>query len=174
MIIVFPSLSSTIILLLAKKKIWLVELTNLTFYGFVGAALFMINGLKVTGEMTDNMRQQQALFMALYFGVLSCYVNPSWLLTFVTRVIMFEAIMASIFLHREAMDDEYNFFSGFITSNSAVIILESARYLNTKQKLKLFVRMKKSQQQEKQLAELLDAVPDCVLICSKDTQEQKP
>ena len=72
------------------------------------------------------------------------------------------------------MGDEYNFFSGFITSNSAVIILESARYLNTKQKLKLFVRMKKSQQQEKQLAELLDAVPDCVLICSKDTQEQKP
>lgn len=67
------------------------------------------------------------------------------------------------------MNDEYNFATGFATVQAAAVLLEAAQYLNTKQKLQLFVRMKKSEQQEKQLAELLDAVPDCVLICSKDT-----
>ena len=44
------------------------------------------------------------------------------------------------------MNDEYNFATGFATVQAAAVLLEAAQYLNTKQKLQLFVRMKKSEQ----------------------------
>ena len=108
-----------------------------------------------------------------YFGIMSQFVNPSWLFTFLTRVIGFELVMCGFWIHRWHTGDDINYAMGIGTAQLAVIILEFANYLNNKQKLHLFVRMKKSQQQEKQLSELLDAVPDCVFICSKDTDVEK-
>ena len=102
-------------------------------------------------------------------------MTPSWFITFVTRMVFFEMNFILFMLHRTGMGDNVNFLTGFLGTQIGAVLFETSLYLNTKQKLQLFVRMKKSEQQEKQLAELLDAVPDCVLICSKDQEaEAKP
>ena len=58
MLTISPSLVSTILLLMAKRKIWLVELTNLVFFLVAGMVCLLINGFKVTGELNDLQRQQ--------------------------------------------------------------------------------------------------------------------
>ena len=95
--------------------------------------------------MSELQRQQQIFVLMVIYGILSQFVNPSWLQTFLMRVILYELILTGFWLHRNAMNDEYNFATGFATVQAAAVLLEAAQYLNTKQKLQLFVRMKKSE-----------------------------
>ena len=44
MLTISPSLVSTILLLMAKRKIWMVELTNLVFFLVAGMVCLLING----------------------------------------------------------------------------------------------------------------------------------
>ena len=159
---------SVILLCLAKRKLWLVELVTTTYLCLFGLALLAIHFLKVTGDVSDMQRQQVIITLLSSYGLLSHFLTPSWFFTFVTRMVLFELNFLVFMLHRTSMGDDVSFLTGFLGTQLAAILFESSLYLNTKQKLQLFVRMKKSEQQEKQLAELLDAVPDCVLICSKD------
>ena len=46
-------------------------------------------------------------------------------------------------------------------------LLEISQFMTWKAKMDLFVRIKASEQQHSQLTDLLDTVPDSVLICSK-------
>ena len=55
----------------------------------------------------------------------------------------------------------------------SVFLAESSVYSNMKAKAQLFYKLKVSEQQQKQMKSLLDAVPDNVIICSKAT-ERKP
>ena len=59
MLTISPSLVSTILLLIAKRKIWLVELTNLVFFLVAGIVSLLINGLKVTGDDVSDLQRQQ-------------------------------------------------------------------------------------------------------------------
>ena len=58
MLVVSPSLATTILLLMAKRKLWLVELTNLVFAMVFGIVCLAINALEITGELNDMQRQQ--------------------------------------------------------------------------------------------------------------------
>ena len=59
MLTISPSLVSLILLLIAKRKIWLVELTNLVFFLVAGIVSLLINGLKVTGDDVSDLQRQQ-------------------------------------------------------------------------------------------------------------------
>ena len=58
MLVVSPSLATTILVLMAKRKLWLVELTNIVFAMVFGIVCLAINALKITGELNDMQRQQ--------------------------------------------------------------------------------------------------------------------
>ena len=65
--------------------------------------------------------------------------------------------------------------SSFITMNLAfVITIESAIYLQVKSKAKLFDLVKRGEQQQNQLMNLLDIVPDSVFICTKSIDSMLP
>lgn len=53
------------------------------------------------------------------------------------------------------------------------IFVEIVVYSNSKQTAQLFAKLKISEQQQLQMANLLDTMPDSVLICSKVSQSTK-
>ena len=55
-----------------------------------------------------------------------------------------------------------------------IITLESILYVNHRAKAKLFLQMKMISMQEQQISNLLDMVPDKVLICSKAKESSAP
>ena len=65
--------------------------------------------------------------------------------------------------------------AGFVSISLAfVITIESAIYYQVKSKAKLFEQLKRGEQQQSQLINLLDIVPDSVFICTKSTDSMGP
>ena len=70
--------------------------------------------------------------------------------------------------------DGRNIFSAFTISFFANLMIEAIAYMNMKAKASLFLRIKFMSLQEEQLKNLLDTVPDHVLICSQDKEGHAP
>ena len=66
--------------------------------------------------------------------------------------------------------EEINLFVSFFLLTSSILVTESIFYIHHKAAAKLFVSIKVASLQEKQLRNLLDTVPDKVLICSQSRE----
>ena len=94
------------------------------------------------------------------------FVNVTYTPHFIFHVIyVFVAISLNIANESELGDI---IFAGLrMIAIMTIILIELQVYNSYKAKAELFLRVKISEQQSEQLTDLLDAVPDSVLICSQ-------
>ena len=55
-----------------------------------------------------------------------------------------------------------------------LLLMETSVYTKMKTKAHLFYKLKLSEDHEKQMADLLDAMPDSVFICTRDNTVAQP
>ena len=100
------------------------------------------------------------------------FVSATYMWSFLARTVFLIPSMTIFIVHRVKMDDEFNPVQGWLTIAFMYAMVELIQYTSMKAKAKLFYQLKRSEQQQRQMADLLDAVPDSVLICSKGSHEQ--
>lgn len=160
------ALSAALNLLIAKKSPQFVQYIGVFLNVGLLLSIFLINTsllFKIT--MTSQMRTQQFYLTSLYFLALSSLINVRYLRDLVLRLTCFTLVLVIHFMGR-TKEEMQSPGSAAGASFVFVLIVECISYLNSKGKAKLFLRMACTKIQEKQLFNLLDTVPDKVLICS--------
>ena len=79
--------------------------------------------------------------------------------------------MVYLVLNRQDQGDENNIVTAFVMTTFGTLVIETAVYINMKARARLFLKAKTSKQQQRQLLDLLDAMPDSVLLCTKGSAE---
>ena len=119
------------------------------------------------------MRTLQFYLLSIYYIVISSLVNIKFVRDLVVRVLAFTCVTVIHFTGREK-EEIHSLFSAIAASVFFLAIMETINYINCKAKAKLFLRMACTKIQERQLFNLLDTVPDKVLICSQRFSDSKP
>ena len=76
--------------------------------------------------------------------------------------------MAYLVINRHSQGDENNIVTAFVMTAFGTLVIEAAVYINMKARARLFLKARTSKQQQRQLLDLLDAIPDSVLLCTKE------
>ena len=113
-------------------------------------------------RMIRNIQTYYQLFSVLiYSGLLTTYYLPHLII----RSIFYMAGMISVVIAKNEFEENKPIF-GIAFAIAGLLLLETIVYIVLKNKAKLFVSLKLSGLQQKQLFNLMDTVPDKVLICS--------
>ena len=101
------------------------------------------------------------------FYVTSCnFMSTDFLMTLIMRqVTCWAFILFNIQMWRRHHD--FNIVANLLVNIVLIMLMEGGNFCNMRSKAILFLRAKKIGMQEQQLSNLLDAVPDKVLICSR-------
>lgn len=139
--------------------------------------LFLINqGYFFEIEANLNTRQLQTLVLLVQYYVTLSFMACSYFPHLAVRFFILLAIVGGKLSRNEA--DEDNKDKDIIVSFTMIamisFIFELTFYFNTRVKLLLFMEIKSSQRQQQQLLNLLDTVPDNVLICKNGQGDERP
>ena len=110
---------------------------------------------------------------AVYFYT-TAFMGVSYLPHVLTRLITMILFSVAILVHRRALGDVRDSGIASIISFSVLLSQELSLYVNYKAKAKLFIENKVNLKQQEQLANLLNSVPDNVIICTKSSEKQVP
>ena len=95
------------------------------------------------------------------------FVTASWLPHFISHTVIFYVSLIGIMSYRGIIGDDAPLMTNFLVASASFLMLDLTVYLNMRAKARLFFKLQVIEQQEQQLAALLDALPDSVFICSK-------
>lgn len=109
----------------------------------------------------------------MYFFAIS-FMSCSYLPHTIFRILVVITFSMTVIRHRVAMGDEIDTSSTSVFAFVNVIILELGCYNTFKAMAKLFIESKSNEKRQIQLEQLLNTVPDNVLICSKNKEGQAP
>ena len=160
-------MAGAIFWLLSLKYLWLVELAQLSSFVALAISIYAINEEWVVENPNNGNRQRVSIFLVIAYFLQSNFTSATWFHSAVSRVLMFGTIFFVWTAQRIKLNDDITIqIAGFIFLVE-VVSIETSVYINVKAKASLFVKMKRIEQQERQLSDIMDAVPDCVFICSK-------
>ena len=139
------------------------------------AAFFLVVDLGwVFDEVDQDMRQQQYLiYYVIYFFTISL-MGVSYLPQLITRCVLIFGFTVGIMTHRNRMGDVSQSAANSFFALGIILSQELALYINFKARAKLFIQNQMSQKQQEQLGELLNSVPDSVMICTKGDESRAP
>ena len=83
------------------------------------------------------------------------------------------SVTALLMISNYHWGDQQNYASNWAVVLIVTLVLESHLYIMTRAQVQLYVRLATIQQQEQQLSDLLDMVPESVLICTKDAEHER-
>ena len=167
-----PSLLSSLLVLLSTKKIPLIELLSPVMFIIMGLMVVIILATEITGELNSQSRQNLNLLIFFIFWTFALFLGVTWRYGFIARNIFIFPTLYVLIAMRDDEGDEVGPVA-FVGALISVFLVESSVYSNMKAKAQLFYKLQFSEQQQRQMKSLLDAVPDNVIICSKAT-ERKP
>ena len=98
-------------------------------------------------------------------------MGSTYFRNFLARAAFYMPILIYIVVLRMTLEDEASPAQALVLSFFGFCLVELSVYINMKAKARLFLKVKTTELQERQLADLLDAVPDNVFICRKDSNE---
>lgn len=124
-----------------------------------------------TESSTRNM-QTQVFLLVLFLA--TNLMSVDYLPHLIIREIYFWGCVSVIVPGRSRFDGENNMVAGFASAFTFCLLFESVLYTNHRAKAVLFMRVKVTALQEEQLRDLLDTVPDQVLICTKASESREP
>ena len=165
---------ASVLLLVSFKYVVCVELVALSVLYTYCLGMALINGTGILGAVTSDMRQNQMYVMIALEVCFSLYASASWQVPFLLRYPMFLLALTSGIWNRVKQGDDIEFFQSFIVVLSITTATELSLYLNTKARVNLFVQIQLIKQQQRQMADLLDLVPDNVFICTKTSGDKRP
>jgi len=169
-----PALVCLPIVYLARKKLVMIELVTPLLLLSLLFIVLVVNFGELFGEMTTQNRLQQVYLICTVYSLCNMFCSASWLVSLLCRVTLFSSLMASIWVKRWLMGESLT-----IAVNLVMLLLfssafEASLYINMKAKADLFLKMQTNKQQECQLSELLDKVPDSVFICTRGSEATAP
>lgn len=107
------------------------------------------------------------MFAFLVLGVCLLFLRPTWLAGFVSRQLFSLSVIIPFNVYRVISGDELAILRNTAMIISLSLVAELALYLNLRTEASLFHRLKISEQQQRSMADVLNAVPQSVIICSK-------
>ena len=168
-----PALGLALCLLVSKKfEIFCDFLGPAMYVPFTVSSLTMMftSSFNVDQGKNENFALMNICFI-LYFLYIG-FMNSGFLFQMLARVTVHQITLVTLQIGRMQNDSHDNtgiFFSIFI-----LIYAEFVFYLQLKAQAKLFLSMKVTGMQQKQMFNLLDTVPDKVLICSQAKEKSRP
>lgn len=123
-------------------------------------------------DATSRNVQLQTFFLIIF--MVTNFMSVDYLCHLIIRQCFTWACMSMIIIGRSQYDGENNVYTGFGLTLIFSLMFESVLYSNHRSKAGLFMRIKLTALQEDQLRNLLDTVPDKVLITSQPSENSAP
>ena len=148
---------------------------------FVGATsivvvvlnMFMHDGdfFRFPGGDIDPIRfkaQIWVVYTACFISVF--FLTPSYMMQVIARMLLGPPILWITFFYNDNLgEDKFNQLA-IPATLVALIMAEVSLYISYKARAKLYLESQMNKQQQEQLSNLLDTVPDSVAIFSKSTE----
>ena len=116
-------------------------------------------------DVPEFVRSNQNMLMMFCMLIAGHFLATDWLIHFIVRQILYWIFaLLQMSIRRKYEENELGF--SIIIGIAYIILVEASIYNNYRQKALLFVQVKLAKDQETQLSNLLDSVPDKVLICT--------
>ena len=138
----------------------------------IGVAAALNAGF-IVDEVSSDMRKQQIFSLFLCYFLSVTFMAVSYLPHLICRVFLVIAIIM-LLLYRARQGDDVDVATSLVIAFGLVTIGEVNLYLNHKAKAILFVEIKVNEKQQQQLRNLLNTVPDNVLICTQSLGDVAP
>lgn len=107
------------------------------------------------------------------YVITALFLSTSYFWSYVFRVSLFLLTIVSQLVVRVSIGDDFSVIAFIFTNLAYMLMIEVTIYINVKAQLKLFVLLKRSEREQMQLANLLNTMPDNVLICTKGSESQE-
>ena len=172
--LITPSILLVLCLLAARERSFFTDLFGLSIlvpFVTVSYIFNIVPSLKIDSEEGTNYLLQTT---ALFYLTACHFMSTNFLISMVTRVVCVIGCLAlrALSWSSDSRDFSILVFSGFCLF--LVVFIESANYCSMRSKALLFQRVKEMGRQEQQLSNLLDAVPDKVLISTRALEAKAP
>jgi len=119
--------------------------------------------------------RQSLLFLLITLEIcLALFASATWHVGFCSRFPFFLFLFSISLKHRVDSGDGIQALQNWVLTFCATSAVELALYLNVKARANLFMEIKIVEQQQRQMSDLLDLVPDSVFICTKTKGDKQP
>ena len=167
-----PTIMLAIAYVLSLKYLWCAELLGPAVFGSLALVIIVVNlqdSLVVSQSSRNALTFMCTIFQIFYAGLFNC----GFLRHFIIRTVML--LTAQVILqYRRVELEEAPLMQLLTLLVGNWIVLEIIFFVQAKSNARLFLSNKVTQFQQNQLFNLLDSVPDKVLICSRNTEEMTP
>ena len=165
LIIALPTILLSLMRFIAQRKLIFVDLFGLSYLsGYVLA--FMILRLTDWIDFSKTEIVQLDLIMGLFYVVFHGLLTSNFFFNFIARGLLYVSIQ-SFQVALRVKDGETDLVGMILIRTCGWIVFEIIFYVQQKGQAKIFLSNLKIKQQQKQLLNVLDTVPDKVLICSQ-------
>lgn len=167
-----PTIFLFMAVILAKRNPNVIDYFGLSImlpFCVTAYAFYLIPSLHVE---TNGPNFQNYVFGLIY--LCSChFMCSNFLVTFIIRQVLgWSFILLSLYMWQRLF--EINIAVNALFFFTLVILVEGSNYCSMRSKALLFLRVKVMSMQEKQLSNLLDAIPDKVLISTRVQEARAP
>ena len=97
-------------------------------------------------------------------------MGATWHTSFVARMVIMLPVLSLVMLNRLEKADNINFAQDCFLYLIANLLIETSVWTNIKFRASLCLKVKSTKQQQRQLSDILDSVPDSVFICAKNSK----
>ena len=157
----------------ATKNLKYVELHGPLLLGSSTAISFIFDVIQLSGKDDFSFIQTQAISSLFYFIIYIGFLTPQFQRHFIIRGILF-VMYRSLIIYLRVVFEEAELFA-IVASNILLWLCgEIVFHVQMKAQVKLFLAGKVTAMQQQQLFNLLDSVPDSVLICSQQSESHTP
>ena len=167
-VIMLPaSILPGVLLMISFRWIKLVEFVGPLILLTAGLMILLINTEMIALDLDRHIRQTQSFSLCVLQCIVILFTGATYFPHMIFRTCFLFTWIISLEIYRSNLGDDNTVATNILFIGSAMITIEISIYSSYKSKAELFVRIQESEQQRYQLAQLLDAVPDSVFICSK-------
>ena len=169
--------SFSTVLLIVFMALATCKVRFIDFFGFSILFPLVVVGttfyLSPSMHLKDGGPNYQMYMFCLIYATNMFYMTTDYLFTMLVRQVLGWIFLGcSIFIWKR--DHQFNVAMNVITNVAIIAFAEAGTYASTRSKALLFKRVKVMSTQEKQLSNLLDSVPDKVLICTRAEEARAP
>ena len=173
-----PSAFALIISIVARRQPVMIELCAPIFVGATSIVVVVLNMFMHDGDFfrfpggdIDPIRfkaQIWVIYTSCFISVF--FLTPSYMMQVVARMLLGPPILWITFFYNDNLfEDKFNQLA-IPATLVALIMAEGSLYISYKARAKLYLESQMNKQQQEQLSNLLDTVPDSVVIFSKSTE----
>lgn len=165
-----PVVFAGVIFTFSKKYAWLAELIGPGMTLPFAISLLVFN---TVASVPEELYRVQYMAIATLYAITALFLSTSYFKHLIFRLSMTLLMLGALLAFRISVEEEFSVIAYILMNVACIPMVETTIYINVKAQLKLFVLLKNSEREQKQLANLLDTVPDNVFICTKGSESSE-